>query len=800
MFAKKSALESAQGGGSSLQGWQRYATLMVIMVGVVISLVAAGQIIQQVREQVRNHGFAREAGTVVRDLQQRVWDLTDDIDRLAAMPEHLAALQGSDDELAAHNRRLQALEMAGLLRVRLFDNDIYAIEPAPYPDLGYATLDLIYRAAEGSATPNLEFHHPGRPNARVEAVRSIADGEGFLVATFEAERLLRQLSSNAESLDIWQRTTGNTISRIQQLGRHQLPVLDTQSATQLDSSPFFVAFEGVRLWTPLPFRSVVAAALLLIGGVALLVAGVAWRWQLAASGQLLTPAGKGGAAKVEAKSASTKAIAKPDAKAKPGKPAAAEQQAPESGAGGAGPQPTRPHASVSKGLFRAYDIRGIVGKDLSEDVAEQIGHAIGSEAVDRGCQQIVVARDGRLSGPALQEAIQRGIMRSGADVIDIGAVPTGVLYFATHHLQTGCGVMVTGSHNPPDYNGFKIVLDGETLYGESITDLYDRIVSGRLGEGQGEMQHADIVEDYIEAIAGDVQLEEPIKVVADAGNGIAGAIAPRLLEAVGCEVIPLHCEVDGNFPNHHPDPSVPENLKDLIAAVKEHEADIGVAFDGDGDRLGVVTPSGAIIYPDRLLMLLAMDVLSRNPGGTVIYDVKCTGKLAGIIVGHGGTPMMYKTGHSLIKARMKETGAVLGGEMSGHFFIQERWYGFDDGIYSAARLLEVLAFDPRSPGDVLEALPDGVSTPELKLAMNEGEHHAFMKKFAAEAKFEGARITDIDGIRADFPDGWGLVRPSNTTPILVLRFEADDEEALERIKELFRAQLLAQDPGLELPF
>lgn len=800
MFAKKSALESAQGGGSSLQGWQRYATLVVIMLGVVVSLVAAGQIIQQVVEQTRNHGFARQADSVVRELQQRVWDLSDDIDRLAGMPEHIAALQGDDDELAAHNRRLQALEMPGLLRVRLFDSDIYAIEPAPYPDLGYATLDLIYRAAEGAEVPNLEFHHPGRPNARVEAVRPIADGEGFLVATFEAERLLNRLSSNAEALDIWQRTSANTISRIQQLGRQQLPMLDTQSATALDSSPFFVAFEGVRLWTPLPFRSVIAAAMLLIGGVALLVAGVAWRWQLAASGQLSAPAGKGGAAKAEAKTSSTKTAAKPDTKAKPGKSGATEQQAPELGSVEAGPLPTRAHAKVSKGLFRAYDIRGIVDKDLSEDVAEQIGHAIGSEAVDRGCHQIVVARDGRLSGPALQAAIQRGIMRSGADVIDIGAVPTGVLYFATHHLQTGCGVMVTGSHNPPDYNGFKIVLDGETLYGESITDLYDRIVSGRLGEGQGEMQHEDIVEDYIEAIAGDVQLEEPIKVVADAGNGIAGAIAPRLLEAVGCEVIPLHCEVDGNFPNHHPDPSVPENLKDLIAAVKEHEADIGVAFDGDGDRLGVVTPSGANIYPDRLLMLLAMDVLSRNPGGTVIYDVKCTGKLAGIIVGHGGTPMMYKTGHSLIKARMKETGAVLGGEMSGHFFIQERWYGFDDGIYSAARLLEVLAFDPRSPGAVLEALPEGVSTPELKLAMNEGEHHAFMQKFAAEAKFEGARITDIDGIRADFPDGWGLVRPSNTTPVLVLRFEADDEQALERIKELFRAQLLAQDPGLELPF
>jgi phosphomannomutase/phosphoglucomutase len=387
-------------------------------------------------------------------------------------------------------------------------------------------------------------------------------------------------------------------------------------------------------------------------------------------------------------------------------------------------------------------------------------------------------------------------------VIDIGAAPTPVLYFATYQLNTGSGVMVTGSHNPPEYNGFKIVLGGETLSEDAIQKLYARISESDFVSGSGGLQSMNVQNDYIERISGDVQVERRLKVVVDCGNGIAGAIAPAVLEAIGCEVVPLFCEVDGTFPNHHPDPSDPRNLQDLALSVKQMKADVGVAFDGDGDRLGVVTTEGEAIYPDRLLMLFARDVLSRIPGAAIIYDVKCTGKLQPLILEAGGSPIMWRTGHSLIKAKMRETHAELAGEMSGHFFFKERWYGFDDGIYAAARLLEVLAadLDGRAPTEVFADLPKGVSTPELKIEMEEGEHYRFVQAFQQKAKFDGARITTIDGVRADWPDGWGLVRASNTTPVLVLRFDAETDKALRRIQTVFRGQLLQLNPKLVLPF
>jgi len=458
-------------------------------------------------------------------------------------------------------------------------------------------------------------------------------------------------------------------------------------------------------------------------------------------------------------------------------------------------------SGVDRSIFRAYDIRGVVGDSLNADVARLIGQSVGSVMREKGLKEIVVGRDGRLSGPEMSAELIVGLRQAGCDVIDIGQAPTPVVYFATHHLNTGSGVAVTGSHNPPDYNGFKIMVGGETLSGDAIQDLYARIAENRLESGgKGGLQHIVVDEDYINQIAGDVQVEQPLKVVVDAGNGVAGGIAPQVLEAIGCEVVPLHCEVDGEFPNHHPDPSDPENLRDLIAFVKKLDADIGLAFDGDGDRLGVVTREGEIIYPDRLLMLFAQDVLMRNPGASVIYDVKCTGHLAAHILRHGGSPIMWKTGHSLIKAKMKETHAELAGEMSGHFFFKERWFGFDDGIYSAARLLEIIAMDGRDASEIFAELPKGVSTPELKVEMREGEHYAFIERFQKQAKFEGAKLSTIDGIRADWPDGWGLVRASNTTPVLVLRFDADDAGALARIQEAFRQQLLAVDAALELPF
>jgi phosphomannomutase/phosphoglucomutase len=457
---------------------------------------------------------------------------------------------------------------------------------------------------------------------------------------------------------------------------------------------------------------------------------------------------------------------------------------------------------IDKGIFRAYDIRGIVGKTLDIGVAELIGQAIGSLMADKGLSDIVVGRDGRLSGPDMVGGLAEGLRKAGRNVIDIGMAATPVVYFAAYQLRTGCCVAVTGSHNPPDYNGFKIVIGGETLSGNAITDLYARIAEDRLHEAasQGNWQQRDVSADYIERITSDVQLDRRLKVVVDAGNGVAGAIAPQVLTSIGAEVTPLFCEVDGTFPNHHPDPSEAHNLESLIQMVKRLDADLGIAFDGDGDRLGVVTKDGHNIFPDRLLMLFAADVLERNPGAVIVYDVKCTGRLPGQILRHGGSPLMWKTGHSLIKAKMRETDAELAGEMSGHFFFKERWFGFDDGIYAAARLLEILASRSQSPSETLDALPDGVSTAEIKVDAPEGDPHAFVEAFRARAKFEGARLSTIDGLRVDWPDGWGLVRASNTTPVLVMRFDGDSRDALTRIQNVFREQLLAMKPDLKLPF
>ncbi|MCL7715852.1 phosphomannomutase/phosphoglucomutase [Stenotrophomonas mori] len=463
---------------------------------------------------------------------------------------------------------------------------------------------------------------------------------------------------------------------------------------------------------------------------------------------------------------------------------------------------------VAAGIFRAYDIRGVVGRELTPAVAALIGQAIGNQMQAQGLRDVVVGRDGRLSGPELAAGLIDGLRSAGCEVIDIGMAPTPVVYFAAYHLRAGSCVAVTGSHNPPDYNGFKIVIGGETLSGEAITDLYRRIAEGRLqtADAVGGLQQREVVADYVQRIADDVQLDRPLKVVADAGNGVAGAVVPQLLEAIGADVVPLYCDVDGSFPNHHPDPSEPHNLTDLVQMVQRLDADLGVAFDGDGDRLGVVTREGRLVFADRLLMLFAADVLMRNPGALVIYDVKCTGKLSDYILRNGGSPMMWKTGHSLIKGRMRETDAELAGEMSGHFFFKERWYGFDDGLYAAARLLEILAQRDEPPEAVFAELPDAVSTPELKVPVEEGSQHAQVARFVAAAQaeaspFAGARLSTIDGLRADFSDGWGLVRASNTTPVLVLRFEGDSEAALERIQDVFRTLLRQLLPdGTELGF
>lgn len=458
---------------------------------------------------------------------------------------------------------------------------------------------------------------------------------------------------------------------------------------------------------------------------------------------------------------------------------------------------------LSSDIFKAYDIRGIVEKTLDADIAHQIGLAFGHAVRDKGESTVVIGRDGRLSGPELSTGLAQGLQAAGVEVIDLGVVATPMVYYATHALPARSGIMVTGSHNPPNYNGFKMVLAGEAMYGEAIRQLYEWLAQGKktgMQVSQGSYRTHDISADYQARIVDDVKLARPLKIVVDCGNGVAGAFAGPLYRALGCEVTELFCEVDGHFPNHHPDPADPANLQDLIRAVSEQGADLGLAFDGDGDRLGVVTRDGQIIYPDRQLMLFAKEVLARKPGSTILYDVKCTRHLAPWITRHGGVPLMWKTGHSLVKAKMREIGAPLGGEMSGHIFFEDRWYGFDDGLYAGARLLELLSRE-NDICNVLNALPQSVSTPELHLHLEEGESFSLIAQLQREASFSGAdEIITIDGLRVEYADGFGLARASNTTPVIVMRFEAESLESLERIQEEFRRVIVAAKADAELPY
>jgi phosphomannomutase/phosphoglucomutase len=457
---------------------------------------------------------------------------------------------------------------------------------------------------------------------------------------------------------------------------------------------------------------------------------------------------------------------------------------------------------IEASIFKAYDIRGVVDDSLTESVIEAIGRSFAVRAAKAGMKEVIIGRDGRLSGPRLSEALSRGVRVAGLDVIDVGLVTTPVVYFGTFELATKTGIAVTGSHNPPNYNGLKMVVDGDALYGDAIQDLRRFIESGQtVGTGRmGGRREENLAMRYLQRVVRDVKLSRPMKIAIDCGNGVAGAFAPALFKALGCEVTELFCEVDGTFPNHHPDPAHPENLQDLIRCLRETDAELGLAFDGDGDRLGVVTKSGKIIFPDRQLMLFAEDVLSRNPGAQIIYDVKCSRNVANHIRAYGGQPVMWRTGHSLVKAKLKESGAPLAGEMSGHIFFKERWYGFDDGLYAGARLLEILSRSS-NPSAVLEALPDSPTTPELQLSTAEGENFALVDALRRTAKFEGATdIITIDGVRAEYLDGFGLARPSNTTPVVVLRFEADTDGALRRIQADFRRAILAVKPDAQLPF
>jgi len=729
---------------------------------------------------------------VLSHLESQAEQLAENVQNNIKQVHQLAATIIADNPDAENIDELVDNQIDQTLRVIKVTEPIDDIVPTTeFPGINFATYDMLKQTSESQQEQMPEIHLYGQSNQYLNFVYIHQPEAVYVVVSYPVDMIIKsqQMQFDNSQLSLIQQSGTWSSVELQKWGH-----VDPNSATnnkeiKIPNSNFQVHYAVQKNYSGLFNLSLLSSIIAL--GASLILAVTTWVKRSQRLEQLA----------MQRKKTLEEPVYVHTPKAqKSGSLANLEDKEKGSQDSDTGSAPDKPLTLPDKSIFKAYDIRGIVDKTLTVEAVEQIGHAIGSENLNRGRKTIVVARDGRLSGPTLLEALINGIARSGCDVINIGAVPTGVLYFSTHHLETGSGVMLTGSHNPADYNGLKIMLDGETLAGKLITNLYDMIANNDLLHGKGDIQELDIADDYVDYISSEIQLENSPTVVVDCGNGIPGELGPEVLEEIGCEVIPLHCEVDGNFPNHHPDPSVPENLQDLIATLKSVDADLGIAFDGDGDRLGVVTKAGEIINPDRLLMLFAKDVLSRQPGSSIIFDVKCTGHLPKSIVKHGGMPIMWKTGHSFMKAKLKETNAALAGEMSGHFFFNERWFGFDDGIYAAARLLEILDQEDGTPEEVFNTLPNSVNTPELKVHMNEGEHYLFMEEFVKRAEFPDAKITTIDGIRADFARGWGLVRCSNTTPCLVIRFDADDEEVLELIKEEFRVQLTKVSDQLDLPF
>jgi phosphomannomutase/phosphoglucomutase len=772
--------------------------LVVAVVGTLLWSGPGGQGADRRQQEAKNSAM-QVAGAVRAVLDAMVQAA----DRAGADPA-LAGVLGAG-EPAALRAREAALEAAtaGALGARLIGPGVG--EPSSddrMPPITYAALGMMQAAAQGEQpAPEVLLH--GQPQAHVAVLRSVA-GEGGAVAGyvligFDTGRLEEAVAGagvKAGYVELAQ--PGSAAGGIASVGRSGLRRGEPAFTLPLTGTTLSVLYWGdAPLASPeepglplLPLAMVVVVLLLAAGGV------VVVRRRRTTDKVEAAPAGAPTPAGLSEKLAELKASGV-DA-GPPPSIEVVEGEAAQNGEPAAAEEPVELPAAI----FRAYDVRGVVGDTLTPGIVRLLGLAIGSEAQERDQQTVCVGCDGRASSPELVTALVAGLRESGCDVIDVGRVVTPVLYFATDYLDTGSGVMVTGSHNPPEYNGLKVMLAGDTLFGDDIQALRQRIEESNFSSGSGKLQSMDISADYIRRVSEDVPvaLGNAFKVVVDCGNGVAGEFAPKLIRALGHDVVELYCDLDSSFPNHHPDPSQPENLTDLIAAVEENGADLGFAFDGDGDRLGVVDASGRIVWPDVQMMLFAHDVLSRNEGAEIIFDVKCSSRLAKVITKFGGKPVMYKTGHSFIKNKLKESGAPLAGEMSGHIFFKERWYGFDDALYAAARMLEILMGFKRKPLDVFARLPVGVSTPELRVDLDEGEPPALMEALKDTERFADGEVTTIDGLRVDWKDRWGLVRASNTTPSLVLRFEGDDEQALERVKTTFRELLLEKKPGLSLPF
>lgn len=801
-------------------------------------------------ERAREHATETIARGYLEIANSRTELLRSQLERVAASPLVRNALANSDPAVRTEVAATAQTLIDHVLGVRLYVPGEARVDLEAEPPIRFAALDIV-RAAEAGEKKPLEAHFDdGR--LLIYAAAAVRDGErviGAVLITTDGSYLEAALTAadlQGGSLRLEQRFSGLQPVTLLTMGDTggsarealRLPTHLPHWFLEYGPSDVITSAGGVQGWSLLPILAI--ALLGVLGGF--LLAFYRQYQQLDADGTTLVEAlprmfnGKGPFPVLKLRYMDR--LARVIADLGPGAILAAHQAAAaamsrtaSAAADAAGAQETLdvdlPDAQSEAGggleievveesddladeardagfsmvtidpeIFRAYDIRGIVDDNLGADVVETIGRAIGSEASILGVTRIVVGGDGRHSSPSLRDAMIHGITRAGVNVIDIGEVPTPVLYFAAHALETGSGVMITGSHNPPEYNGIKMMLAYETLAGDRIQALRARIERDDFTNGSGSVEKREMLDRYIARIADDVAVAQPLKVVVDCGNGVAGNVAPAVLRALGCDVIELYCDVDGNFPNHHPDPAVADNLKDLIRVVQSQRAHLGVAFDGDGDRLGVVDSNGRIIWPDRVLMLFARDIVGRNPGSDVIYDVKCSRHLNNVITEHGGRPIMWKTGHSHIKAKIRETGALLGGEFSGHICFAERWYGFDDGIYSAARLLEIVGATAQSSAELFDEFPDSLSTPEIKVTTTEAHKFEVLDQMAAQGNFDGGSVNTIDGIRVDFADGWGLIRASNTSPVLTLRFEADTEAALTRIRGVFKRELQRCDSAL----
>jgi len=810
---------SAQTAGSSSLSRRVFASAAVAALVLVIAIVAL-QIFSAEREADRNLDQARLTATAA------VSRLSADTEGLRRLLQSVAATLpdplGGPEAKAALERTQASIGKS--IRLRTVPAGLTDPDPTGPVPISFSTLELLRQAERGASTLPAEMHQVGTPDMHVAVAVPVAGPpggavRGLLIAALPAstvQQSIDTLGQQAARIEVIQKVAGRGVTLAVNAGASP-PQGPAAASVEVPGTILEVAY-----WpTPVDKNGWILTAA--IGGAAvLLVLAIGWAWgnwlrrAYTADGKVVVDSVRdlkrfqrqGSRQPTELaetadllralQTAQDRRAVPRDGSAPPAP--AAPATAPEPAAAApAAPAPAE-QREFSEAVFRAYDIRGIYGETLDAAFAYELGRAIGSQVFERGEQQIAVGRDGRPSSQPLAEALTRGLIASGREVVDIGLVPTPVLYFAGIQLGSGCGVMVTGSHNPVEYNGFKLMVGGETPPPEQIHALRERMMSGDVLRGAGTYIQRDFIPEYVQRIVEDVHLIRPIKIVVDAGNGAAGHVAPDLFRQLGCEVFELYCEVDGQFPNHHPDPSQPKNLQDLMVQVRALNADLGIAFDGDGDRLGVVDGRGRMVWPDHVLMLLAGDVLMRNPGADILFDVKSSRHVATYVLSGGGRPVMWKSGHSLMKAKMRETGALLGGEFSGHVFFKERWYGFDDALYAAARLLEVLASESRTPDELFDDLPSSPATPELHVDLTEGANFVLMRRLMELADFPDARIINLDGLRVEFEDGWGLVRPSNTTPSLVFRFEGEDEAALERIKGRFRALLNEAAPYLTMPF